>query len=105
MTMRRRKHLMPLTLDSLRTHMAPGRSYTSVMLACIFDGSPAAIADMLETLSAAGDIRSHIAYRETRPERRRYWIAPPKRLTPAERGELRGYDLMRFPRLAMASRR
>ncbi|MFK4444654.1 hypothetical protein ABH944_004842 [Caballeronia udeis] len=103
--MRPRKHKLALSLDTLRDHMSPGRSYTAAILACVFDGSPAAIAQMLETLTASGEVRSMIAYRETRPERRRYWIAPPKRMTHAERTELRGYDLMRFPRLAMEARK
>lgn len=103
--MRPRKNRLVLTLDTLRDHMSPGRSYTAAILACVFDGSPDAIVQMLETLCAAGEVRSMIAYRETRPERRRYWIAPPKRMTYADRSELRSYDLMRFPRLAMASRR
>lgn len=103
--MRPRKHLMPLTLDALRAHMAPGRSYTPAMLACIFDGSPAAIADLLATLEASGAVRSSIAYRETRASRRRYWLSPPLRLTHAARTELRGYDLMSFQRLAMVTRR
>lgn len=103
--MRPRKTLLILTLDSLRDHMAPGRSYTPAMLACIFDGSEAAIASLLMTLEASGAVRSSIAYRETRPSRRRYWLAPAPRLTHAARTELRGYDLMRLQRLAMASRR
>ncbi len=103
--MRPRKVKLILSLDTLRDHMSPGRSYTAAILACVFDGSPDAISQMLETLRAAGDLRSMIAYRETRPERRRYWIAPPKRMTHAERTELRSYDLMRFPRLAMTARR
>lgn len=103
--MRPRKVKLALSLDTLRDHMSPGRSYTAAILACIFDGSPDSISQMLETLTAAGEVRSMIAYRETRPERRRYWIAPPKRMTYADRSELRSYDLMRFPRLAMTARR
>jgi len=103
--MRPRKYLQPLTLDGIRAHMAPGRSYTAAMLACIFDGSPAAIVGLLETLQASGALRSSIAYRESRPSRRRYWLAPPTRPSLAARAELRGYDLTRFARLAMDSRR
>lgn len=103
--MRPRKHLLILSLDSLRAHMAPGRSYTAAGLACIFDGSQAAIAVILLTLEAAGTVKSHLSYREQRPERRRYYLAPPKRVTAMERGELKQYDLMAFARLAMSTRR
>jgi hypothetical protein len=103
--MRPRKYPLPLSLDAIRSHMAPGRSYTAAMLACIFDGSPAAIVGLLETLAASGAVRSSIAYRETRPSRRRYWLAPAVRPGVASGAELRGYDLTRLQRLAMAARR
>lgn len=103
--MRPRKHRLVLSLDNLRAHLAPGRSYTAAILACVFDGSPADIGELLGTLHASGELNSMLAYRETRPERRRYWIAPPKRMTHAERTELLRYDLLRFPRLAMETRR
>lgn len=107
--MRPRKNRLVLTLDTLRDHMSPGRSYTAAILACVFDGSPDAIVQMLETLCAAGGIVSAAPNcgrkRDLRKDRRRYWIAPPRRLTYADRTELLKYDLLRFSRLAMAARR
>lgn len=117
--MRPRKNLIPLTLDSLVALMIPGKPYTAAKLSCIFDGSPAAIAAMLTTLTAAGTLHTSLAdcgrKRDLREERRIFWVpldSSPKpgiaarRIGPAEvAGELRGYDLTRFQRLAMASRR
>lgn len=115
--MRPRKNLLPLNLDSLVALMVPGKPYTAAKLSCIFDGSPAAIAGMLETLAAIGKLHTSLAdcgrKRDLREERRIFWrplesetgIAL-RRTAPAEvQGELKDYDLSRFQRLAMASRR
>lgn len=108
--MRRRKVLVPLTLDALRSIMAPGKTYTASVLACIFDGSPAAITELLQTLVASGHAQSMREPRQLEC-RRMFWIVDrstlaERRIAPSEiPGELRGYDLMRHQRLCMASRR
>lgn len=115
--MRPRKNLIPLTLDSLTALMIPGKSYTAAKLSCIFDASPAAIHGLLTTLEAAGNLTSSSAdcgrKKDLREERRIYWVPAEARIDVAQRrlgpaevsGELTGYDLGRFQRLAMTSRR
>lgn len=115
--MRPRKNLLPLTFDSLVALMVPGKPYTAAKLSCIFAGSPTAIAGMLATLTGLGRLQTSLAdcgrKRDLREERRIYWrpiesetgIAL-RRTAPAEvKGTLTGYDLMRFQRLAMESRK
>lgn len=115
--MRPRKERLPLTLDSLAALMIPGTTYTAAKLSCIFDGSPEAIAAILTTLTATGRVETSLPecgrYRDSREARRIYWIPVYARPNVAERrlgpagvsGELKGYDLTRFQRLAMATRR
>lgn len=115
--MRPRKEKLPLTLDSLVALMIPGTPYTAAKLSCILDGSPEAIAAILVTLTAIGRVETSLSecgrYKDQRETRRIYWIpafsAPnvaQRRTAPAEvTGVLTGYDLGRFQRLAMASRR
>lgn len=115
--MRPRKNLLPLTLDSLVALMIPGTPYTAAKLSCIFDGSPEAIAAVLVTLTATGRVETSLPecgrYRDSREVRRIYWVPVSARPDVAERrrgpaeivGELTGYDLCRFQRLAMATRR
>jgi len=115
--MRPRKERLPLTLDSLTALMIPGKSYTAAKLSCIFDASPAAIHGLLTTLEAAGKLTSSTVYcgrtKDLREDRRIYSIPANTRADVAQRrtgpaempGELQNYDLGRFQRLAMASRR
>lgn len=110
MTMRPRKNLLPLSLESLREFMASGRAYSVPMLACIFDASPASISAVLTTLVAEGAAKSRREPRQLE-SRRVYWLVRPaliadRRMHPAHiPGELVGYDLTRLPRLCMAVRR
>jgi len=97
--------------------MIPGTPYTAAKLSCIFDGSPEAIAAVLATLTAIGKVETSLPecgrYRDQRETRRIYWLplysspnVAQRRTAPAEMvGELVGYDLSRFQRLAMATRR
>jgi hypothetical protein len=108
--MRRRKTLAPLSIESLSTTLTPGRAYTVEALCLIFDASPQAIADTLETAVASGVM---LASREVRGFRRTFWmpIPPDPRMTtrrwqPGDvKGTLEGYDLMSLARLAMTARR
>jgi hypothetical protein len=114
--MRPRKHLLPLTIESLAALMIPGKPYTAAKLSCIFDGSPASIIEVLTTLESGGRITSAAAdcgrKRDLRLERRIYWIPlytrveiAARRIGPAEvSGELKNYDLTSLQRLAMTSR-
>ncbi|UUX38870.1 hypothetical protein NTJ56_08725 [Burkholderia contaminans] len=107
--MRRRKHLIPLTLENLINEIPRDRAYTAEHLAMIFAGSPAAVEEVAETAVARGQL---CASQEVRGFRRTFWVpvAPSpfvatRRTQPAEaRGEL-AYDLMDFARLALAARR
>jgi hypothetical protein len=115
--MRRRKIQLPLSTDSLLAAMLPDQHYTTSKLACMIDGSPAAIADVLATLVATGRVCTALAecgrYRDSRESRRLYWLNPYgapgialRRVRPAEVvGQLTGYDLMSFARRALAARR
>lgn len=115
--MRPRKNLLPLSTDSVLAAMLPGKSYTTATLACIVDGSPAAIRDVLATIEATGRIRSAAGecgrYKDSRESRRLYWIDPyasphfaSRRMRPVEvKGQLTGYDLLSVARLAMTARR
>jgi hypothetical protein len=115
--MRPRKNLLPLTLDSLLSIMVPGKRYTVPMLACMFDGGPGAITDTLQTLIATGKVNSSLnncgRYRDSREERRNYWVSAfvridvaQRRFQPADmREELKSYDLMAHQRLCMTVRR
>jgi hypothetical protein len=117
MTMRPRKNLLTLSLDGMRAFMASGKPYSVQRLAYIFDASKTAIADVLVTLEAQGSVTSSHANcgmkRDLRSERRIYWApvyslpdVAARRLRSAETpGELSGYDLSRFQRLAMETRR
>jgi hypothetical protein len=108
--MRRRKNLMPLTLDSLSAGLKPGRPYTEDAFPLIFDASPAAISQTIQTALAMGKLH---ASRQMQGFRRTYWIpvepnpnVTTRRWQPGDmHGQLTGYDLMGFARLAMASRR
>lgn len=115
--MRPRKNLLPLTLDSLLSVMIPGKRYTVPMLSCMFDGGSAAITETLQTLVAAGKVSSSREncgrYRDSREERRNYWVSAFSRVDVAQRRwqpadmreELKSYDLMAHQRLCMTMRR
>jgi hypothetical protein len=115
--MRPRKNLLVLSPDNLKANLIPGRLYTTAKLSCMFDASPSAIAEVLITLEASGIVNTSQPIcgraRDMRPERRIYWIplytrtdVAARRIGPAEsKAELTGYDLTRFQRLAMTSRR
>lgn len=111
--MRRRKNLIPLTLDNLAAELPRGRAYTIEHLFMLFDGSQQAIEEVVETAVAAGSMH---ASQEVRGFRRTYWLpaAPPSPLIATRRmqaseamGELRGYgeSLRGFMALCMAARR
>ncbi|KVN72799.1 hypothetical protein WT15_27365 [Burkholderia stagnalis] len=107
--MRRRKHLIPLTLENLINEIPRDRAYTAEHLAMIFAGSPAAVEEVAETAVARGQLCASLVVRGFR---RTFWVptaAGPhvatRRMQPAEsRGDL-DYDLMGFARLALAARR
>ncbi|MBR8409815.1 hypothetical protein [Burkholderia cenocepacia] len=107
--MRRRKHLIPLTLENLVNEIPRDRAYTAEHLSMLFAGSPAAIEEVAETAVARGHLCASLVVRGFR---RTFWVpadADPlvatRRMQPAEaRGEL-AYDLMSLARLAMAARR
>lgn len=110
--MRRRKNLIPLTIDNLAAELPRGRAYTVEHLSMIFAGSPAAIEEVVETAVAGGRL---YASQEVRGFRRTYWVpnepahdVATRRTQYAEgKGELRGYaeGLRSFMALCMAARR
>jgi hypothetical protein len=97
--------------------MLPGTPYTTLKLSHIFDGSPEAVAAVLATLTAIGRVKTTLPecgrHRDRREERRIYWIPSLERTDVAQRrtgpaevaGVLTGYDLMRFQRLCMTTRK
>lgn len=110
--MRRRKNLIPLTLDNV-TALPGGRAYTVEHLAMIFDGTPAEVEAICR--EAVEQQRMCISP-EIRGFRRTYWVPAeePSNLVATKRtqaaemaGELRGYveSLRRFSALCMAIRR
>lgn len=107
--MRRRKHLIPLTLENLITEIPPGRAFTVEHLSMLFTGSPAAIEEIAETAVAQGHLCGSLVVRGFR---RTYWVprapAPDvatRRTQPAEVSGTLFYDLMSLARLAMSARR
>jgi hypothetical protein len=97
--------------------MIPGTPYTTLKLSHIFDGSPEAVAAVLATLTAIGRVKTSLPecgrHRDRREERRIYWIPSLERTDVAQRrtgpaevaGVLTGYDLTRFQRLCMTTRK
>lgn len=107
--MRRRKNLIPLTLENLIAEIPRDRACTAEHLSMLFAGSPAAIEEVAETAVACGQLAGSLVVRGFR---RTYWVPQPagplvatRRMQPAEsQGEL-SYDLMSLARLALAARR
>ena len=111
--MRPRKTLIPLSLDNLQHELEPGRAYSAEALCCMFDASPAALREVLDTAIAAGTIQ---ASRAIRGFRRTYWVPAVEHGTGVAgrrwqpnvmTGELVGYTdaIRRLIDLRMASRR